>query len=170
MFEAINGMLLDMLAAAARKDYEDRRRHQAQGQAKAMAEGRYKGRPEILSAILALPACSQKVALELHSGHDGLQPRHSCEGCQAGRRASRLMPDRVRVIKNEAVPGCSSLEVRFPDDWPSQYSIGMTFRPAGSGRRRTIPRSRNSRLLDAGSTRGWLITRVRQTALPAQTV
>ena len=46
MFEAINGMLLDMLAAVARKDYDDRRRRQAQGQAKAMAEGKYKGRPE----------------------------------------------------------------------------------------------------------------------------
>jgi DNA invertase Pin-like site-specific DNA recombinase len=46
MFEAINRMLLDMLAAVARKDYVDRRRRQAQGQAKAMAEGRYKGRPE----------------------------------------------------------------------------------------------------------------------------
>jgi DNA invertase Pin-like site-specific DNA recombinase len=46
MFEAINGMLLDMLAAVARKDYDDRRRRQAQGQAKAKAEGRYKGRTE----------------------------------------------------------------------------------------------------------------------------
>jgi DNA invertase Pin-like site-specific DNA recombinase len=46
MFEAINGMLLDMLAAVARKDYDDRRRRQAQGQAKAKTEGRYKGRPE----------------------------------------------------------------------------------------------------------------------------
>jgi DNA invertase Pin-like site-specific DNA recombinase len=46
MFEAVNGMLLDMLAAIARKDYEDRRRRQAQGQAKAKAEGLYKGRPE----------------------------------------------------------------------------------------------------------------------------
>lgn len=46
MFEAINGMLLDMLAAVARKDYDDRRRRQAQGQARAKAEGRYKGRPE----------------------------------------------------------------------------------------------------------------------------
>ena len=46
MFEAINGMLLDMLAAVARKDYDDRRRRQAQGQAKAKAEGRYKGRNE----------------------------------------------------------------------------------------------------------------------------
>ncbi|GJD59623.1 hypothetical protein MTDSW087_05832 [Methylobacterium dankookense] len=46
MFQAINGMMLDMLAAVARKDYEDRRRRQAQGQAKAKAEGRYKGRQE----------------------------------------------------------------------------------------------------------------------------
>lgn len=46
MFEAINAMMLDMLAAVARKDYEDRRRRQAEGQAKAKADGRYKGRPE----------------------------------------------------------------------------------------------------------------------------
>ncbi|QIO73930.1 recombinase family protein [Rhizobium leguminosarum bv. trifolii] len=35
-----------MLAAIARNDYEDRRRRQAQGIAKAEAEGTYKGRPE----------------------------------------------------------------------------------------------------------------------------
>jgi DNA invertase Pin-like site-specific DNA recombinase len=46
MFEAINGMLLDMLAAVARKDYVDRRRRQAQGTAKAKAEGKFKGRRE----------------------------------------------------------------------------------------------------------------------------
>lgn len=46
MFEAINGMMLDMLAAVARKDFEDRRRRQAEGQAKAKAAGLYKGRPE----------------------------------------------------------------------------------------------------------------------------
>ena len=46
MFEAINGMLLDMLAAIARKDYDDRRRRQFQGQERAKAEGRYQGRPE----------------------------------------------------------------------------------------------------------------------------
>ncbi|HEY8383843.1 MAG TPA: recombinase family protein [Microvirga sp.] len=46
IFDAINGMMLDTLAAVARKDYEDLRRRQAQGQAKAKAEGRYKGRPE----------------------------------------------------------------------------------------------------------------------------
>jgi DNA invertase Pin-like site-specific DNA recombinase len=46
MFDAINGMMLDMLAAIARKDYDDRRKRQAQGQAKAKAAGVYKGRPE----------------------------------------------------------------------------------------------------------------------------
>jgi DNA invertase Pin-like site-specific DNA recombinase len=35
-----------MLAAIARKDYDDRRRRQMQGQAKAKAGGRYKGRAD----------------------------------------------------------------------------------------------------------------------------
>ncbi|MEH2679618.1 resolvase [Rhizobium leguminosarum bv. viciae] len=46
MLDAINGMMLDMLAAIARKDYDDRKRRQAQGIVKAKAEGRYRGRPE----------------------------------------------------------------------------------------------------------------------------
>ena len=46
MFDAINAMLLDVLAAVARKDYEDRRRRQAEGTARARAKGIYKGRRE----------------------------------------------------------------------------------------------------------------------------
>jgi DNA invertase Pin-like site-specific DNA recombinase len=46
MFAALNAMMLDMLAAVARKDYEDRRRRQAQGIVKAKAAGAYRGRPE----------------------------------------------------------------------------------------------------------------------------
>lgn len=46
MLDAINGMMLDMLAAVARKDYDDRRRRQAQGISKAKAAGVYRGRPE----------------------------------------------------------------------------------------------------------------------------
>ena len=46
MLAAVNGMLLEMLAAIARKDYVDRRRRQAEGTAKAKTVGRYKGRPE----------------------------------------------------------------------------------------------------------------------------
>ncbi len=44
MLKAVNGMMLDMLAAIARKDYEDRRRRQAEGINKAKAEGKYRGR------------------------------------------------------------------------------------------------------------------------------
>ncbi len=48
MIEALNAMLLDMLAAIARKDYEDRRRRQLEGQKRAMKQGKYKGRqPDI---------------------------------------------------------------------------------------------------------------------------
>jgi hypothetical protein len=31
------------------------------------------------------------------------------------------MTERIRIIKHEAVPGCGSFEVRFPDDRPCQY-------------------------------------------------
>ena len=46
IFEAVNAMMLDVLAAVARKDYDDRRRRQAQGIEKAKKAGRYHGRPE----------------------------------------------------------------------------------------------------------------------------
>ena len=46
IFHAINSMMLDVLAAIARKDYEDRRRRQSQGIAIAKAAGGYRGRPE----------------------------------------------------------------------------------------------------------------------------
>lgn len=61
MFAAVNGMMLDVLAAVARKDYEDRRRRQAQGQAKAKAEGKYRGRVENV-------ARNDGIAAMLHSG------------------------------------------------------------------------------------------------------
>ena len=54
MLEALNGMMLDMLAAIARKDYEDRRRRTAEGIAKAKAEGKYRGRPENMERNAAL--------------------------------------------------------------------------------------------------------------------
>lgn len=44
MIKAINNMMMDMLAAIARKDYQDRRRRQAEGIKKAKVEGKYRGR------------------------------------------------------------------------------------------------------------------------------
>ena len=46
MLSAINDLMLDMLAAVARKDYQDRRRRQKDGIAKAKGQGGYKGRRE----------------------------------------------------------------------------------------------------------------------------
>ena len=57
MFEALNSMMLDMLAAIARKDYTDRQRRQAEGIKKAKEQGVYKGRPaneKLHRQILAL--------------------------------------------------------------------------------------------------------------------
>lgn len=44
MIKAINNMMMDMLAAIARKDYQDRRRRQAEGIKKAKEKGKYRGR------------------------------------------------------------------------------------------------------------------------------
>ncbi|SAL51406.1 recombinase family protein [Caballeronia concitans] len=60
MLAAINSMLLDMLAAVARKDYEDRRRRQAEGIAKAKDEGKFRGRPVDIEKRRAIADALQK--------------------------------------------------------------------------------------------------------------
>lgn len=68
LIDAVNRMLLDMLAAAARKDYEDRKRRQAQGIAKAKEAGRFKGRGvdrerhELIAEMLAKGLTWSKVS------------------------------------------------------------------------------------------------------------
>ncbi|TKD44214.1 recombinase family protein [Azotobacter chroococcum] len=69
MLAAINGMMIEMMAAIARKDYEQRRERQAQGIAKAKEQGVYKGRPvdedlhqrvrELLAAGLGIRATAR---------------------------------------------------------------------------------------------------------------
>jgi DNA invertase Pin-like site-specific DNA recombinase len=57
ILSAINAMMMDFLAAFARKNYEERRKMQAQGVEKAKREGKYKGRredKELHSRILEL--------------------------------------------------------------------------------------------------------------------
>jgi DNA invertase Pin-like site-specific DNA recombinase len=60
ILDAINSMMLDMLAAFARKDYDDRRRRQAEGIHKAKTEGRYKGRPANHERNQAIKSMLQK--------------------------------------------------------------------------------------------------------------
>nr|WP_067297143.1 recombinase family protein [Marinobacterium profundum] len=69
MLAAVNGMMIEMMAAIARKDYEQRRERQAQGIAKAKADGLYRGRPvdkdlhcrvrELLDAGLGIRAAAR---------------------------------------------------------------------------------------------------------------
>ncbi|CZT26427.1 resolvase (plasmid) [Pseudomonas cerasi] len=72
MLAAINYMMIDMMAAIARKDYQQRRLRQAQGIEKAKASGVYKGRPvdaelrnrvrELLAAGLGIRAVARHAA------------------------------------------------------------------------------------------------------------
>lgn len=62
ILQAVNSMMLDMLAAVARKDYEDRRRRQNQGINKARSEGKYQGcQPDLKRR--------QHIASLLRTGH-----------------------------------------------------------------------------------------------------
>ena len=76
MFAAVNAMMLDVLAAVARKDYDDRRRRQAEGQAKAKAAGLYKGRVEN-------KARNDGIAAMLRAGSSWQQIRDAT-GCSRG--------------------------------------------------------------------------------------
>lgn len=85
MLEAINDMMLDMLAAIARKDYEDRRRRQTQGIEKAKANGDYKGRPEDAkrnAAIMQMLAARQSWS--------SIQSATGCSRSTLSRLAHRL--------------------------------------------------------------------------------
>jgi DNA invertase Pin-like site-specific DNA recombinase len=87
MFEAINNMMLDMLAAVARKDYDDRRRRQAQGQEKAKAEGRYKGRPEDVQR-------NESIAAMIKAKHSWTSIQHAtgCSRATIAKIAKREKP------------------------------------------------------------------------------
>jgi DNA invertase Pin-like site-specific DNA recombinase len=89
MFDAINGMLLDMLAAVARKDYDDRRRRQMQGQAKAKAAGRYKGRPEDAER-------NESIAAMLKAGlsYSAVQQATGCSRATVAKIAKRIQGER----------------------------------------------------------------------------
>ncbi|GJD78508.1 recombinase family protein [Methylobacterium gregans] len=85
MFDAINGMMLDMLAAVARKDYDDRRRRQAQGQAKAKAAGLYKGRVEDVERNAGIVAL-----LEARKSWSTIQAATGCSRATIAKLAKRL--------------------------------------------------------------------------------
>lgn len=60
VMSAINSMTIDLLATFARKDYEDRRRRQAEGIVIAKAEGKYKGR---VQSVKTVERCKRAIEL-----------------------------------------------------------------------------------------------------------
>jgi DNA invertase Pin-like site-specific DNA recombinase len=94
MFDAINGMMLDMLAAVARKDYEDRRRRQAQGQAKAKAEGLYKGRKEDIARNAGIAAM-----LKAGSSWSQIQAATGCSRATISKVAKRSESGTTAIAK-----------------------------------------------------------------------
>jgi DNA invertase Pin-like site-specific DNA recombinase len=89
MFDAINSMMLDMLAAIARKDYEDRRRRQVQGIARAMTEGLYRGRPEDIER-------NESIATMLKAGlsYSAIQAATGCSRATVAKIAKRIQGER----------------------------------------------------------------------------
>jgi DNA invertase Pin-like site-specific DNA recombinase len=86
MFDAPNGM---MLAAIARKDYEDRRRRQSEGIAKAMADGLYRGRPEDIER-------NESIAGMLKAGlsYTAVQTAVGCSRATVAKIAKRIQGER----------------------------------------------------------------------------
>jgi DNA invertase Pin-like site-specific DNA recombinase len=87
MFEAINNMLLDMLAAIARKDFEDRRRRQRDGIERSRAAGKFRGRPENARR-------NKRIAAMLASGasYSAVQEAAHCSRATVAKIAKRARP------------------------------------------------------------------------------
>jgi DNA invertase Pin-like site-specific DNA recombinase len=94
MLEALNSMMLDMLAAIARKDYTDRRRRQKQGIAKRQAAGGYTGRQENIERNTAI-----MVMLRRGDSWSMVQAASGCSRSTLARLAQRL-----RALKQPEAP------------------------------------------------------------------
>ena len=99
MFDAINGMMLDMLAAVARKDYEDRRRRQAQGQAQGARQLAY------IRADEKNVARNEGIASMLRAGSSWSQIQ-AATGCSRATIA--------KIAKRIEVPAAGGSERRGP--------------------------------------------------------
>jgi DNA invertase Pin-like site-specific DNA recombinase len=94
MFDAINGHVArEALAAVARKDYDDRRRRQMQGQAKAMAAGLYRGRPEDAERLASIAQL-----LKAGLSYTAVQNATGCSRGTVAKVARRIQGDRPFVV------------------------------------------------------------------------
>lgn len=91
MFEAINAMMLDMLAAISRKDYTTRRERSAQGIKKAQAAGKYKGRIEDTERNL-------QIQKQLKSGISSWNEIQTMFGCSRGTVAKQAAILKAEIL------------------------------------------------------------------------
>ena len=92
ILDAVNRMLLDMLAAVARKDYTDRRRRQAQGIQKAKESGLYRGRKADTKRHAV-------IASMLDKGHSWTEV---CEATGASRSTVKRVVDALKAGAKDA--------------------------------------------------------------------
>ena len=97
MFAAVNGMMLDVLAAVARKDYEDRRRRQAQGQAEGKGGRQVQGPAEDWKRNAGIAAMlGRRVMVRVQRAFD-------CSRATVAKIAKRLGSDRPADCRVVAV-------------------------------------------------------------------
>ena len=89
MLKAINNMMLDMLAAIARKDYQDRRRRQAEGITKAKQQGKFRGR---------------QANLDVHNNICQLRLDNGLSIADTARLTGVSERTVIRVIKDKRIP------------------------------------------------------------------
>jgi DNA invertase Pin-like site-specific DNA recombinase len=96
MFAAVNAMMLDVLAAVARKDYDDRRRRQAEGVGRVRTAGLYKGRVENT-------ARNASIARSLRDGHSWreIMTGTGCSRTLLAKIARRLKDERTADVKSD---------------------------------------------------------------------
>jgi DNA invertase Pin-like site-specific DNA recombinase len=93
LLDAVNRMLLDMLAVVARKDYTDRRRRQAQGIEKAKTQGLYKGRR----------ADTERHAVIADMLNKGMSWTQVCAATGASRSTVKRVVDGLKVAQTGSV-------------------------------------------------------------------
>jgi DNA invertase Pin-like site-specific DNA recombinase len=99
MFAALNAMMLGVLAAVARTDYEDRRRRQAQGIVRAKAVDAYRGRREDVA---------RNTGIRRHAAF-----RHVLDGHSTGDRLCSRATIAKRAEKRRRETGVARVKVRL---------------------------------------------------------
>jgi DNA invertase Pin-like site-specific DNA recombinase len=129
MLDAINRMMLDIMAAIARKDYEQRRQRQAQGIAKARMEGKYRGRQRD-------EAKRQRIRELLAAG---FSVRRAAEHARAS-------PFTVQKVKAEIAGGRAAAEIGAPSIPGAEPAEGEAAGPTSRKPQSTVrPRRRQTR-------------------------